>query len=298
MPDEEVDVTPHSSLMSAEEIYQLAKVFVELGVNKIRLTGGEPLMRKDTSSILSSLGNLGVKLTMTTNGVLLDRYFDELQLAGVRSLNISLDTLNPMRFLALTKRDHFARVKANIDEAIRRHFAVKVNVVVMKGINECEINDFVAWTERVPVHIRFIEFMPFTSNAWQSEKVVTYADMLETISTEYQFEKLVDGPNATAKKYQVKNATGTFAIISTMTAPFCATCNRLRLTADGKLKNCLFSVAETDLLTALRAQQDIVPLIQENLLQKAARLGGQFDENYTQMNPELLQNRQMISIGG
>lgn len=298
MPDEEVSFTPHSSLMSADEIYQMAKIFVDLGVTKIRLTGGEPLMRKDTTSILATLGILGVKLTITTNGVLLDRYFDELKGAGIRSLNISLDTLNPMRFLALTKRDHFARVKANIDEAIQRNFAVKVNVVVMKGINDQEVNDFVRWTKDVPVHIRFIEFMPFTSNAWQSDKVVTYAELLQTIAGEFAFHKLVDGPNATAKKYQVEDHSGTFAVISTMSEPFCASCNRLRLTADGKMKNCLFSASEIDLLSALRAGYDLVPLIQENLRQKAARLGGQFDENYTQMNPELIQNRQMISIGG
>jgi cyclic pyranopterin phosphate synthase len=298
MPDEEVDVTPHSKLMSKDEILALATVFVSLGVTKIRLTGGEPLIRKDVADIISMLSQLPVKLTITTNGVLLHKFIDVFKAAGLHAVNVSLDTLNPATFLALTKRDQFDQVKQNIDLLLQHDFSVKVNVVTMKGINDQEINAFVGWTTHSPVHIRFIEFMPFTNNRWMSEKVFTYQQILSTIENEFDIIKLKDELNDTTKKYKVIDSLGTFAVISTMTAPFCATCNRLRLTADGKMKNCLFSKGETDILTLYRNGQDIVPAILGNLHQKEKALGGQLLTDYTRIESADVENRSMISIGG
>ncbi len=298
MPDEEVDVTPSSKLMSKEEILDLAKVFVSLGVTKIRLTGGEPLVRKDAAEIIAMLSVLPVKLTITTNGVLVHKFIEVFKKAGLRSVNVSLDTLNPATFLALTKRDQFHQVKENIDLLLANDFSVKINVVTMKGINHQEINQFVAWTKSSPVHVRFIEFMPFTSNHWMSNKVFTYQQILSTIENEFEIIKLKDEMNDTTKKYMVINASGTFAVISTMTAPFCATCNRLRLTADGKMKNCLFSKGETDLLSLLRKGHDVIPAILGNLHQKERALGGQLMTDYTQIEASDVENRSMISIGG
>jgi len=216
----------------------------------------------------------------------------------VSSLNISLDTLDPDKFNIITRRDSFKKVMDNINLMIARNFHVKVNVVVMKGMNEHEINDFVAWTKDVPVHVRFIEFMPFEGNRWTSNQVFTWKEMLEEISRKYSPVALKGDIHDTAKKYSIEGHKGTFAIISTMSSPFCAGCNRMRLTADGKMKNCLFSQEETDLLTALRKGDDVLALIQESIRSKAKELGGQFTKDFEKIHTEDLHNRSMISIGG
>ena len=298
MPNEEVEVTPHSKLMSKNEIISLAKTFVKLGVNKIKLTGGEPLIRKDVAEIIEALSLLKVALTMTTNGALIHKYIDVLKKANIQSINVSLDTLNADTFLLLTKRNQFDQVKSNIELLLQHNFSVKVNVVAMKGINDHEINSFVTWTKNHPIHIRFIEFMPFTANQWHHEKVISYKEILSSISEEFDFIKLLDGKNDTTKKYKVVGHQGTFAIISTMTAPFCSSCNRIRLTADGKLKNCLFSKTETDLLAALRNNENIEALIHENFIGKEKELGGQLLSDFTKVDASVLENRSMISIGG
>lgn len=298
MPNEEVEVTPYSKLMSKNEIVSLAKTFVKLGVNKIRLTGGEPLIRKDVAEIIEEISLLNVTLTMTTNGVLIHKYIDVLKKANIQSINVSLDTLNAEKFLLLTKRNQFEQVKNNIELLLQNNFSVKVNVVAMKGINDDEINSFVVWTKDQPIHVRFIEFMPFTANQWHHEKVISYKEILNIISKEFDFIKLVDDKNDTTKKYKVIGHKGTFAIISTMTAPFCSTCNRIRLTADGKLKNCLFSKTETDLLFALRNNENIEALIHGNFLNKEKELGGQLLSDFTKVDASILENRSMISIGG
>jgi len=298
MPEEDYEFTPASRLMQSHEIETLAKIFVDLGVTKIRLTGGEPLVRKDAKEIILGLSKLPVKLTLTTNATRLQDFSDTLAQAGIRSLNISLDTLQSDKFQLITRRDQFKQVYDNIRLMIQRGFHVKVNMVVMKGLNENEINDFVEWTRYEPVHVRFIEFMPFTGNRWTSNKVFSYHEMLELIETKYEIIKLQDEKHDTAKGYQVPGHKGTFAVISTMSENFCSTCNRMRLTADGKLKNCLFSRAETDLLTALRNGEDVVPLIHQNIRSKAKELGGQFTPDFEHLHAEDINNRSMITIGG
>lgn len=298
MPDEEFQCTPHHLLMQTEEILSMGKIFVRLGVNKIRLTGGEPLVRKEFPEILKALSELPVQLTLTSNGVFLDKYLYLLKACGVRSINISLDTLDRDSFLILTKRDNLEAVKTNINKAVEQGFHVKVNMVVMKGINENELCDFAEWSVHSPVHIRFIEFMPFTGNQWHHDKVFTRDQILHTLAGKFDFIPLGKETHETANKYFVKGAKGSFAIISTMSHPFCGDCNRLRLTADGKMRNCLFATHETDLLSVLRSGQSIEPLIIENLNQKREKLGGQFDEQFVKIQPETLQNRSMIAIGG
>lgn len=297
MPDEDMDFLSDDHLMRPEEIEQFAKIFIRLGTKKIRLTGGEPLVRKDAAQIIQRLSALPVELTLTTNGFLTDRFIDVFQQAGIRSVNVSLDTLNSDKFQIITRRNKFDKVWSNIIELVQAGFHVKVNCVVMAGVNTDELLDFVALTEKLPLHIRFIEFMPFTGNRWESKQVFAWEQMLEIITQKYTITKLGDGPHDTAKKYQVPGFTGTFAVISTMSAPFCSTCNRMRLTADGKMKNCLFSQGETDLLSAMRRGEDIEQLIRQNLLEKHASLGGQFSD-YTVTKGDELQNRSMIAIGG
>jgi cyclic pyranopterin phosphate synthase len=298
MPEEEYDFTPASRLMQVGEIESLAKIFVDLGVNKIRLTGGEPLVRKDVAEIIMALSKLPVKLTITTNGTRLHEYVDILEKAGIRSLNISLDTLQPGKFNLITKRDQFKTVYENIQLLVSKNFHVKINVVVMKGLNDGEINDFIEWTRDTPVHVRFIEFMPFSGNRWTSNKVFTLQQILEVIESKYTVVRLQDEKHDTAKKYTVPGHAGTFAVISTMSANFCGDCNRMRLTADGKMKNCLFSKEETDLLTALRNGDEVIPLIHQSIRNKAKELGGQFTADFEHLHAEDIHNRSMITIGG
>jgi len=298
MPEEEYDFTPTSKLMQADEIEALAKIFVSLGVNKIRLTGGEPLVRKDAAEIITTLSRLPVKLTITTNGSRLHEFVDILEQAGVRSLNISLDTLQAEKFQLITRRNQFEKIYDNIQLMLKKDFHVKVNMVVMKGLNDNEINDFVEWTKHQPVHVRFIEFMPFAGNWWTSNKVFPMQQMLNVIKEKYEAVRLQDEKHDTAKAYMVPGHQGTFAVISTMSAPFCSGCNRMRLTADGKMKNCLFSEEETDLLSALRRGEDVVPLIHQSVKAKAKELGGQFTADFEHLHAEDIHNRSMITIGG
>lgn len=298
MPEEDYEFTPHSRLMQPDEIETLARLFVENGVRKIRLTGGEPLVRKDAADIILRLSKLPVKLTLTTNATRLHDFVNVLEEAKVSSLNISLDTLDSDKFNIITRRDSFRKVMDNINLMITKNFHVKVNVVVMKGMNDYEINDFVAWTKDTPVHVRFIEFMPFEGNRWTSNQVFTWKEMLDEINKKFIPVAIKGDIHDTAKKYTIEGHLGTFAIISTMSSPFCAGCNRMRLTADGKMKNCLFSQKETDLLTALRKGENVLPLIEDSIRSKAKELGGQFTKDFEKIQTEDLHNRSMISIGG
>jgi cyclic pyranopterin phosphate synthase len=173
-----------------------------------------------------------------------------------------------------------------------------VNVVVVKGLNDQEINDFIAWTRHTPVDVRFIEFMPFTGNRWSSDKVMTLKEIQGVIASQYDFAPVPSEPHDTAKKFAIAGHAGTFAVISTMSAHFCGDCNRIRLTADGKLKNCLFSKTETDLLSALRQGEDVIPLIHKSIQAKERALGGQLIPDFEDLHADQIKNRTMISIGG
>lgn len=298
MPEEDYEFTPASRLMQPDEIESIAKIFIAQGVNKIRLTGGEPLVRKDAAEIILRLSKLPVNLTITTNGTRLHEFADVLENAGVKSLNISLDTLNKEKFNLMTRRDQFERVSENIQLMIQRGFHVKINTVVIKNLNHDEIINFVRWTKNEPVHVRFIEFMPFTGNKWDCEKVYTWQQILETVSCEFDILPLEKEKHETAKKYIIPGHKGTFAVISTMSAPFCSDCNRMRLTADGKMKNCLFSQNESDLLTPFRKGEDILPIIYQSILDKKKALGGQFTTDTANIQSDKINNRSMITIGG
>ncbi|MFS0490341.1 GTP 3',8-cyclase MoaA [Leadbetterella byssophila] len=299
MPEESYDFVPSAHLMQAQEIYDIAKVFVDHGVTKIRITGGEPLVRKDAEQILQHLGGLPVELHLTTNGVRLHHFLSTLKHIPIKGVNISLDTLKAERFKEITRRDRFAQVWQNINALILHNIPTKINVVVMRGVNEDEVLDFIQLTKELSVEVRFIEFMPFEGNRWTDSKVFTKEEILGLTSTlESNITTLPYLKSDTARKYQVEGYKGTFAIISTLSQPFCEGCNRIRLTADGKLKNCLFSKTEEDLLQAFRQGAEIAPLIQKAVWGKAKALGGQWSADFHEINSEDLQNRTMISIGG
>jgi molybdenum cofactor biosynthesis protein A len=301
MPAEGIALTPRAHLMTADEIVTIAKTFVKLGVTKIRLTGGEPLVRKDAKIIIEQLGKLGVELTLTTNGILVHEFIDTFKEAGITTLNVSIDSLQKEKFNQITRRNYFEKLIENLDLLEVNGFQVKLNVVVIKGFNDNEIIDFIEMTKDRNIQIRFIEFMPFDGNQWNKEKLVSYAQILSQVNAFYSEQNVVrtqDKPNDTAKNHKIESYKGSFSVISSVTNPFCSTCNRIRLTADGKLKNCLFSNTETSLLDTLRAGESIEPLIFQNIKSKHAMRGGMDDDTKFQ-NPLLFsQNRSMIKIGG
>ena len=298
MPEEGIQLRDRKEFMTQEETLQLAKTFVDLGVTKIRLTGGEPLIKKNFRELLHKLSKLPVELAITTNGILLDTYFDALERAGLKSLNISLDSLIADKSNRITRRTYFDRIQQNIEEALTRNFQVKLNCVLMKGENDDEIIDFIELTKDKNLGIRFIEFMPFDGNQWDWSRTVSYKSILDKVNAHYgeaRLEKALEGLNSTSRNFRIKNYAGDFGIISSVTNPFCDTCNRIRLTADGKIKNCLFSENETDLLTALRNGENVVPMIQQSIFTKQKERAGlkEFDA------PDFsFANRSMIRIGG
>ncbi|MFN0188293.1 MAG: GTP 3',8-cyclase MoaA [Bacteroidia bacterium] len=286
------------SMMSVDEILSIAKVFVDLGVTKIRLTGGEPLVRKEVREIISRLSKFPIQLALTTNAVLVDEFIDLFVETGLRSVNVSLDSLDAATFEILSQRRHFNKVVENIQLLLNRGFHVKLNMVVLKDVNHQEIPAFVEMTKNANLHIRFIEFMPFKGNGWDHQQVFSSSEIISLVEENFNFLKLRDRPNDTARSFQVENYKGTFAVISTMTEPFCSTCNRLRLTSDGKMKNCLFSNGEADILSALRKGEDIIPIIQQCVWQKKGARGGQMIGDLTEISGDTIENRTMISIGG
>jgi cyclic pyranopterin phosphate synthase len=301
MPAEGVPLSPKSHIMDYDEIYAIAKIFVENGVTKIRLTGGEPLIRKDISVILGKLASLPVELAITTNGITLDRHIDVLKEHNIKNINVSLDTLSESKFKEITRRNQFDKVYKNILLLIEKGFNVKINAVLIKGFNDDEIIDFINLTKDFPISFRFIEFMPFDGNKWDLKEMVSYAEVLERVNNHFPIEnveRIKDAENDTSKNYRIKGYKGSFAIISSVTNPFCDSCNRLRLTADGKLKNCLFSASESDLLTAFREGKSIEPIIQKAVLGKFKIRGG-MDTLEKLKRPDLhSKNRSMITIGG
>ncbi len=301
MPAEGIALSPKSHLMTYEEIYTIAKLFVDHGVTKIRLTGGEPLVRKDAPIILEKLASLPVELAITTNAVSVDRYVEPFKKFGIENINVSLDSLNPEKFKQITRRDYFERTFNNIMLLINEGFRIKINAVLMKGFNDDEIVDFIHFTKNHPISMRFIEFMPFDGNKWNLEKTVSYQEVIDRVNSHFkegEIIRLQDAPNDTSKNYKIEGYEGSFAIISSVTNPFCDTCNRLRLTANGHLKNCLFSSSESDLLTPLREGKSIEPIIQK-AVQAKLKIRGGMDTMKKLQNPDLHgKNRSMITIGG
>ncbi|MCM4155962.1 GTP 3',8-cyclase MoaA [Gramella sp. AN32] len=301
MPADGVPLTPKNQLMQAGEIFELAKIFVKNGVDKIRLTGGEPLVRKDFSDILKKLSALPVSLSITTNAVLADRFISDFRKCGLNDINVSLDTLLPEKFKMITRRDQFKKAWDNIHLLIQEGFNVKINAVLMKDFNEDEIIDFVLFTKNLPISVRFIEFMPFDGNRWSKSKLVTEEEILEKVEGFFgkqPLEKLVDETNFTSRNYRIQGFQGQFGIISSVSNPFCDGCNRIRLTANGKIKNCLFSNHETDLLSALRTGENIEELISNSLNKKKAVRAGM--NSFEKLNDPKrhTNNRSMITIGG
>ncbi|KAI8156344.1 Molybdenum cofactor biosynthesis protein 1 [Colletotrichum sp. SAR 10_71] len=270
MPEEGVPLSPTRELLTTPEIVLLSSVFVSQGVSKIRLTGGEPTVRRDIVPLMHQIGALrphGLKeLCLTTNGLSLHRKLDSMVEAGLTGVNLSLDTLDPHMFTIMTRRNGFDAVKKSIDRIfeLNKHGAgikFKINCVVMRGRNDHEIVPFVEMTREKDVEVRFIEYMPFDGNKWNQGKMLGYAEMLDMIREKFpSLEKVKDHKNDTSKTWRIPGHAGKIGFITSMTHNFCGTCNRLRITSDGNLKVCLFGNTEVSLRDILRKSNNGDPI--------------------------------------
>lgn len=257
MPEEGIkDLLPHHEILSYEEILRIVEIGIDLGITKIRVTGGEPLLRKGIVNFIERLARIeGIQdIGMTTNGILLKKFAKDLHNAGLKRVNVSLDSLDESKFRTITRIGSIYEVLEGIEEANKVGLKpVKVNVVIMRGINDDEIEKFVIWSMEVPYQIRFIEFMPVGPNAWRKELFISKDEIKEKI--ENKIGKLIpvkmkkSGP---AEYFMLEGAKGILGFISPITTHICVRCNRLRLTAEGKLRSCLFSDKEVDLKKLLR----------------------------------------------
>jgi len=292
-------------LLSYEEMHRIVKVAVSLGMGKLRLTGGEPLIRRGILDFIEKISDLeGLEqIRLTTNGVLLKENAKKLFSMGVRYLNISLDTLTPSKFVTITGKDHFKNVIEGIDEAIKTGFKIKLNVVAMKGVNDDEFIDFAALAIRKNIQVRFIEFMPIGKGSnWHKNQYIASEDILKMLSLKYGFEQMkgsrADGP---ARMYTVRNEagdTGKLGFISPISHHFCDKCNRLRLTSEGKLRACLLHDGDTDLKAILRQgcdDRDIEEAIRNTILFKPKNHGLN-EDGKNELKPAC--HSQMSRIGG
>jgi cyclic pyranopterin phosphate synthase len=257
MPAEGLPWLERSALLSYEEIERLVRILAGMGVHDVRLTGGEPLVRKDLWKLVERLSAIEdvSDLSLTTNGYLLERQVDDLVRAGLRRVNVSLDALAPDRFFQLTRRDSLAQVLAGL-AAAERHpelRPIKVNVVAIKGFTEDEVLGFAAFARKHPYEVRFIEFMPLDADrSWTRDQVLPNSEVRAIVEQRYELEPIGRERSGTARRWRFADGVGELGFISPVSEPFCGDCNRIRITAEGELRTCLFSMNETDLRTPLR----------------------------------------------
>ena len=291
MPQDGVCKVEHSDVLSIEEFYEIAKAFVSLGVDKIRITGGEPLVKNGIVELVEKIANLdGVKdLAMTTNALLLKKYAKQLKDAGLNRVNISLDTLNPEKYKEITRGGDIQKVLEGIEEAKKVGLTpIKINTVLIGNFNVDEIENFVYITNNEEIDVRFIELMPIgEASDWASEKFISNSIILDKVK---ELEKTeAKDPSSPAVYYKLPNGKGKVGIINPISCKFCDACNRVRLTSHGKLKLCLHSDEEIDLKEVIRSGEDLKKTIEEAILKKP-------EEHHLEEGKYIVRN--MYEIGG
>jgi cyclic pyranopterin phosphate synthase len=299
MPAEGLDWLPGPELLTDDELVRVVGLMVgRLGVRSVRLTGGEPLLRRGLPSLVQRLAALDPRpeLSMTTNAVGLARLAQPLASAGLDRVNISLDTLQRGTFVALARRDRLGDTLAGVDAAVNAGLhPVKVNTVLMRGVNEDECTHLLDWALERGIELRFIEQMPLDAQrGWDREVMVTAADVLDRLARDHQLTPVADRGSAPAQRYLVDDGPATVGVIASVTKPFCGSCDRLRLTADGQVRNCLFAHEESDLRSVLRGGGSDDDLLDAIVASVAAKRAGHGIDD-----PDFLQpKRSMSAIGG
>lgn len=296
MPEEKVAWKPREELLDFDEIERLVRVFAKLGIDKVRLTGGEPTVRRNYLEIVERIAQVpGIRsLSMTTNGSSLASDAPRLREAGLQSINVSLDTLRHDRFLQITQRDEFNRVMAGVEAAYASGLETKINVVLLPGINDDEILDFVQLARDRALVVRFIEFMPFLDNGWAPSRVIASSEIRAIISQRYELQPLPALASDVAREYTIPDFLGRIGLVSSVTESFCEGCNRIRLTADGQMKTCLFLPPERSLRNLMRhgsPDEELAHNIRQSLQTKWA--------GHPNMNRwRQLDSLAMVQIGG
>ena len=295
MPAEGLPWLPSAELLTDDELVRLVAVAASAGVGTVRLTGGEPLIRPGLPGLIRRLSD-HVELSLTTNGLGLERLAVPLRDAGLRRVNVSLDTLKPERFLELTRRDRFSDVVAGLAAAADAGLApVKVNTVLMRGVNDDEAEALLDWCLERGYELRFIEQMPLDpQHAWSRAEMVTADEILEQLSARYALTPLEDRGSAPAEAFLVDGGPARVGIVGSVTRPFCSSCDRIRLTADGQFRTCLFAREETDLRTPLRAGSSDEELTELMGLAVRAKKAGHGINDPSFLQPD----RPMSAIGG
>jgi GTP 3',8-cyclase len=255
MPEEGLPWLGAGDLLTMDELLRALRVSIDLGVRTVRITGGEPTLRRDLVDVVAELAPLVVELSLTTNGYLMDRLAQPLRDAGLRRVNISLDSLRRDRFKQITRRDGLERVLRGIDASLEAGLApVKINTVVVRGFNDDEVVPMAHWARGLGVELRFIEFMPLDApGEWTRDQVVPAGEILITLEEEFGLVPPEVRGSAPAERYRYRDGKGTVGIIASVTRAFCAQCDRVRLTADGQIRTCLFATTEYDLREVLRS---------------------------------------------
>lgn len=301
MPAEGVPWLKGSTLLSTEELVRLARVAVGLGVREVRLTGGEPLLRPDVVDVVRALAAIEtpdgpLDLSLTTNALRLPALAAPLRDAGLDRVNISIDTLQRARFIDLTRRDRLADTLAGIEAARVVGFSpIKLNALIMRGVNDDEVADLVSFAVERGLEMRFIEHMPLDGgHTWRREDMVTAEEILAAISERFSLEPLGHDGSAPAEKFRIAGTDATVGVIASVTRKFCDRCDRVRLTADGQFRNCLFSHEESDLRTLMRSGADDDQLAEAMIACVARKLPGHGIDDPSFVQP----SRPMSAIGG
>lgn len=298
MPEDTPDYQPRSEILTFEEIERFTRVAVSMGVDDVRLTGGEPLVRSRLHQLVASLSSIeGVrKIALTTNGVLLGDQLEDLFAAGLRHVNVSLDALDAKSFQTTTRRDELPRVLNSIDAAQAIGMQVKINSIAMRGLTEHQIKAFGEFTRRTNICVRFIEFMPLDSDGqWDESAVFSGKEILERFTEQFgTLVPIVGKPSSPSTDYQFADGRGRVGVIASVTEPFCHTCDRFRLTADGQIRNCLFGADNGDVRALLRNSDDDQPIRDIIIAAVAAKKAGHGTDDLTFLRP----TRPMHAIGG
>ncbi len=291
MPKNGTELITHHEILTFEEIEKIVKAFVNLGVDKIRLTGGEPLVRPNIMELVYKIGIMDkVKdFAITTNGILLKKYAKELQSAGIKRINLSLDTMNPKIFKKITLNNNLSEVLESLDLITNMNFeAIKINVVLMGNVNENEINDFVNLTQNKKIDVRFIELMPMGEAVkFPKDRFITVDKVIEVNKSLYKIER--EDKSSPAEYYKLPNGIGKIGLIKPMTCKFCSDCNRVRLTSTGQLKLCLHNDLEVDLRKAVREGKNLEKIILDAVQSKPKE---------HELEKQIYTTKSMIQIGG